>query len=137
MPKYTVDVKDFLLFEEQVNAMYQKTKTHAEAFTVSALWLAGMRPQELLMMRKESVRVGVDGVILAIPTLKRGNKDGGFQVSTRLLGFKRPLGTNANLYLETVIEFANRAKPDRPHFPRLTKLLFCKVGIALVVVRYE
>lgn len=135
MPRYTIDVKDFLLFEEQAKAMYEKTTTRAEAFTVSALWLAGMRPQELLMMHKEAIQVGADGVALAVPTLKRGNKNGGFQVTTRLLGFKRPEGLDGNLYLESVIDFASRAEGNRPmldYSTRWMEKLINRLGTATI-----
>lgn len=114
MPRYTIDVKDFLLFEEQAKAMYDRTTTRAEAFVVSSLWIAGPRPQELLMMHPEAVQIGMDGVALAVPTLKRGTKSGSFQVTTRLLGFKRPAGMDTNPYLESIIDFAQRAQPGAP-----------------------
>ena len=158
MPRYKIDVKDFLLFEEEAKAIYEKTSTRAEAFAVSALWLVGPRPQELLMMKPEAVQEGADGLLLAIPTLKRegkrapkkeiklirktdvrpnfsgelvpfpGNeemvfalpaakapaKPMEFQVTTRLLGFKRPGGLDQNIYMESIIDFASRAQPGVP-----------------------
>jgi site-specific recombinase XerD len=101
MPRYNFDVKDFLLFEEDVRKMYDMANNN-EAVLISILWLTGARPGEIAILNVPDVTYTPDLLKIRLKTLKKG-KGGDFAVTERTLEFERPKGMDVNIYIETII----------------------------------
>ena len=110
MPKYSVDIAT-ILFEEDVRKIYNEARTPEERVFVSLLWMTGGRTKEVLMLRKENIQYDAERVKITLQTLKLGQSKK-FMVKNRTLEFERPSGVNANIYLETIINYVKLLSPE-------------------------
>jgi integrase len=115
MPIYTEDIKQ-ILYEDDVRKMWKLCKNATERLLVSLFWFTGARPAELLLLKRSDVAWGVDELgrdFFAIKLrTKKLNNAGGFVVNERVLVSSRPLGTQANIYIETIINWCKYLEPD-------------------------
>lgn len=110
MPRYTEDISE-LLYEEDVGAMYNKAKSPAEAFLVSILWTTGARPSEILQLRKDDFTYADGTLNIRLKTMKLGaGKE--YKVRERTLSFERPMGLDANRYLEMIIRYVSASNSE-------------------------
>lgn len=110
MPRYTEDISE-ILYEEDIRAMYDRAKSPAEAFLVSILWTTGARPSEILQLTKGDFTYLNDVLHIKLKTMKLGQgKD--FKVKERTLSFERPMGLEANRYLEMIVRYVSAASSE-------------------------
>ena len=129
MPKYSWDIKD-ILFEEDVKAIYNLAKSQEQRVFVSELWITAGRPEEILKLKPEDFVISPDELHITLKTLKL-RKGGAFDTDTRTLKFNRPRGENLNIYIETIIDWVLKAKPQAdiiPYTSRWGELLINRLG---------
>lgn len=112
MPRYSWDIKE-LIFEEDARKMYDIADTEVKRVLISLLWIAGPRTHEITMLQKKDITIDheEEKLNIRIKTLKL-KKKADFQIDYRTLSFNRPLGTEANIYLETIIRYVAKLDPD-------------------------
>lgn len=112
MPRYSWDIKE-LIFEEDASKMYDAADSEVKRVLISILWIAGPRTHELTMLQKKDITVDHEKEKLNIrfKTLKLKKKKT-FGIEYRTLSFDRKLGTEANIYLETIIRYVAKLDPD-------------------------
>lgn len=109
MPIYTETIKQ-LLYEDDIEKMWNSAKYESQRVILSILWYSGARPIEVMNLKRKNVTWGIDDngmdyFQMELETKKLA-KTVGFVVSTRILTSSRPLGMNANRYVETMIRWA-------------------------------
>jgi len=135
MPRYNFDVKDFLLFEEDVRKMYDMANKN-EAVLIAILWLTGARPGEMALLRTTDVTYSADKLKVRLKTLKKG-KGGDFKVAERTLEFERAAGMDTNIYIETIINHVSTLPNNDetrvlPYTTRWAEKHITKLGLAVM-----
>jgi integrase len=115
MPIYTESVKQ-LLYEEDVAQMWGNTPYEPDRVLLSLLWFSGARPSEVINLKRKNVDWGIDTngrdyFAMKLETKKLA-KAIGFVVTERVLQSSRPLGTHANIYVETIIRWCMKLDMD-------------------------
>lgn len=115
MPVYTETIKQ-IIYEGDVRRMWSTAKYEYERVLLSVLWFSGARPAEILELRRRDVNWGIgddgsDFFEIKIKT-KKLSRAIGFVVTERILRSSRPLGQNANIYIETIIRWCMKQAPD-------------------------
>lgn len=128
MPRYNWNVND-TLFEEDVRKMYDKAARPETKALISILWLTGARPEELIRLKKENFVIGSEKVDITIKTMKLGKEtEGDFKVRERILTFKRTLGFDTNIYLETLLNYVMAIQqPDGRLFDYSTRWVLLQI----------
>lgn len=111
MPKYSFKI-DELLFEEEVRNMYNRADSEVKRVLLSLLWITGARPTEVIMLKREDIRFNQDKLEITLKTLKLGGDGQKFIVRDRTLVFDRPREIEANIYLETIVDYVKMIPPE-------------------------
>ena len=126
MPRYTTDVSDTLLYEEDVRGMFNQAKTEMERAFISILWLTGARPSEILMLTKERIKIDHNKITILMPTLKLGGTKS-FTVKDRTLEITRDSvrqdieGRGKFAYQEAIVQYVNKLVQNSKIFPRTVR----------------
>jgi integrase len=97
--------------------MYDKTKDLQEQALLSCLWITGARPSEILELAKKNVLITDEVVVFDLPTKKLQADGTRFVMKRRQLRIGRPHGLQMNIFLETVVKYAERLyHPEDPIF---------------------
>jgi integrase len=134
MPKYGWDVKEHLLYEEEVKQMYDLCKNDYERLAISIMWMCGPRPTEMIELISKKVTINETKIDITLKTLKLG-RGGDFKIQERNLSFKRPSGLDENIYLETIAKMVRRTGPEEkllPYSVRWAERLTNRVGIEVL-----
>lgn len=112
MPRYSWDINE-LIFEEDARKMYDCADSEIKRVLISLMWVTGARTHELTILQKKDIQVDheKEKLNIRIKTLKLKKKTN-FQIDHRTLSFDRKLGTEANIYLETIIRYIAKLDPD-------------------------
>lgn len=110
MPKYLTDIKT-MVYDEDIQKIMNVTCFKKHHVILALCYLTGARPSELIDLRRKNVDYGADYFRIKLPTLKLANTQG-FAVTDRVLSFSRPIGSQANLYVETIISWARQLQPE-------------------------
>jgi integrase len=115
MPRYTESVRA-IIFEEDVRKIWRNAKYLNERVILSLLWFSGARPSEVINLKRKNIDWGIDSsgqdyFAVKLETKKLGQAKG-FVVLERILKSSRPLGSNANIYIESLINFCMRLEMD-------------------------
>jgi integrase len=117
MPRYREDPSETVLKDEDIRKMFDKTRDLQEQALLSCLWITGARPSEVLELKKENVLITEDVVVFDLPTKKLQADGTHFVLKRRQLRIGRPHGLQMNIYLETVVKYAERLyHPEDPVF---------------------
>jgi integrase len=115
MPIYTESIRK-IIYVEDVDKMWQSAKYESERVVLSILWISGARPAEVLNLKRKNVNWGIDEngrdfFEIKLETKKLA-KAVGFVVDERILTTSRPLGNDANIYVETLIRWCMKLDPE-------------------------
>lgn len=118
MGEYLWDVKEHLLFDEEVKQMFDLCKTNHERLAVALMWRTGARPMEMIgeALKPKQINYTDTQVEVVLKTLKLG-KGGRFKVMDRPLQFERPSGLEQDIYVETIVSMAGKTLPEEPLLP--------------------
>jgi len=118
MPKYGWDVKEHLLFDEEVKRMFDTCKNDYERLAVAIMWRAAPRPMEMMgdILKQSQIKIEEEQVSMTLKTLKLG-EGGKFNVADRLMQFARPKGIEQDIYLETIARMVTKTAPEQPMLP--------------------
>ena len=110
-PIYSESIKQ-IIFQEDVMKMWANTPYATDRVILSLLWFSGARPAEIMPLKRKNVDWGIDNTgadyfAIKLETKKLGKAEG-FVVTERILKSSRPLGTNANVFIETIINWCMR-----------------------------
>ena len=115
MPIYTESVK-LLIYEEDVRKMWQSAKLESDQALISLLWITGARPSEIMPLKRRNIDWGIDALGRDYFSIKLETKKLGvtkkFMVAERILKSSRPLGRQANPYIETLIRWSQKLDLD-------------------------
>lgn len=136
MPRYLWDVKEHLLFDEEVKRMFDLCKDDYERLALSLMWRAAPRPMEMLgeVLQSKKIVVGDDNIRIILKTLKLG-EGGDYTAEDRPLDFARPTGLDEDPYLETIARMAAKTPPEAPMVPyskRWLERFANRMGIAVL-----
>jgi hypothetical protein len=112
---YNTNISEILWSEEVLRAW--KLCTHEnERVLLSLIWHTGARPAELLEIKAKDIEWGLDKVglpyfAIRVITKKLGASEE-FMIRDRVLKSSRPMGKNANIFIETVIRWAKHLLPE-------------------------
>jgi site-specific recombinase XerD len=114
-PVYTETIKQ-IIWEGDVRKMWASAKYEYERTLLSVLWFSGGRPSEILELRRRDVNWGIaddssDFFEMKLKT-KKLERAVGFVVNERILRSSRPMGTHANIYIESIVKACRSLKPD-------------------------
>lgn len=130
MPRYTEDPSK-IIYEEDVRKMWASAQYEHERVLLSLLWFTGARPSEILELKRKDINWGIgddgqDFFEIKLITKKLG-KAKGFVVTERILRSSRPIGTKANLYIETIIKWCRRLLPEDYVIPHRSRMALNKI----------
>lgn len=96
--------------------MWQNTPYQNERVILSLLWFSGARPSEIIGLQRKNVDWGIDEsgadfFSIKLETKKLGKAEG-FVVVDRVLVSSRPMGTEANVFVESIISWCMRLEMD-------------------------
>ena len=105
-----------LIFSEDTEKMWKLCQYENERVLLSLIWHTGARPAELVELRAKDVEWGLDKVglpyfAIRVPTKKLGESEE-FMIKDRILKSTRPMGKNANIFIETVIRWSKHLLPE-------------------------
>lgn len=118
MPEYLWDVKEHLLFDDEVKLMYDTCRSDYERVAVALMWRAAPRPMEMVgeALTPAQFNIMENRLDITLKTLKLGEA-GTFKVSDRVLQFDRPSGLEMDVYVEMIIKMVMKTQPEQPILP--------------------
>lgn len=105
-----------ILFSEDVAKMWKLCTHENERVLLSLIWHTGARPAELLEIKAKDVEWGLDKsgmpyFAIRVVTKKLGASEE-FMIRDRILKSSRPMGKNANIFIETIIRWSKHLLPE-------------------------
>lgn len=113
---YSTDIKE-LIFEESVLEMWHLCEKESERLLLSLLWFSGARPSEIIELTRKDIEWGLtqggtNYFAMRLKTKKLGNNTEEFKITERTLQSTRPMGKDANLFIECIIKWCKRLLPE-------------------------
>ena len=113
IPIYTEDISQ-ILYSEDIERMWKNTPYENYRVIISLLWYSGARPSEIMPLQRKNINFGIDSsgrdfFAMKLAT-KKLQKAVGFVVKERTLTASRPLGSEADLYIESIIRWCVKNK---------------------------
>ena len=114
---YASDIKELIFEDIHVIPMWKLCEKESERLLLSLFWFSAARPSEILELTRRDVEWGLltsgrPYFSLRLKTKKLGNKNGEFKITERTLLSTRPMGKEANLFIECIIRYSKRLLPE-------------------------
>jgi len=144
MPRYNTHPEDYRIDEAIARKVWQQSKGDIDRALVGVLWRFQPREGELVRVQREWMSWGNDYIQIRFPTLKL-RKGGAFKTKERLLGYARGTGEAYDIFLESIIAWAQQVPPGMLLFPhkegwvykRIAKLTLDALGTQLTPYHFR
>ena len=115
---YSVNISE-IIYSEDCKKMWKLCTNESERVLLSLIWHTGARPAELVELKAKDVEWGLDRLgmpyfAIRVPTKKLGDNDGDFIIKDRILKSTRPMGREADIFIETIIRWSKHLLPEEP-----------------------